>query len=247
MLQIPDHEVDDYSALHDMDGTDVGVLTEDDRACLDELGDYLVTTESWQRFAVWLLHKHFEPAPGEIFVERPTPERREIETNLVERSVWPGVSASAIRFGADVQSDVEVIAMEFAEPADFGPTSPLSAHDETVLAGIAERLRAHSKIDRFGLKLIRNPLGLSERDLLLETCNSASRTLFGDVVSRDAAPADLTLVETTWRWRVVHGAAQPEVMQDCTAACITVGEGHDLRHGHSGTDNDDNPIGPIYP
>jgi hypothetical protein len=115
------------------------------------------------------------------------------------------------------------------------------------LAGIAERLRAHGKIDRFGLKLIRNPLGLSERDLLLETCNSASRTLFGDVVSRDAAPADLTLVETTWRWRVVHGAAQPEVMQDCTAACITVGEGHDLRHGHSGTDNDDNPIGPIYP
>jgi hypothetical protein len=56
MLQIRDDEVDDYSALHDMDGSDVGVLTEDDRACLDELGEYLVTTESWQRFAVWLLH-----------------------------------------------------------------------------------------------------------------------------------------------------------------------------------------------
>jgi len=40
------------------------------------------------------------------------------------------------------------------------------------MAGIADRLRAHVKIDRFGVKLIRNPLGLSERDLLLETCTS---------------------------------------------------------------------------
>ena len=66
MLQIRDHGVEDYAALLDMDATDVGVMTEDDRACLDELGEYLVTTESWQRFAVWLLHKHFEPADGGI-------------------------------------------------------------------------------------------------------------------------------------------------------------------------------------
>jgi hypothetical protein len=35
-------------------------------------------------------------------------------------------------------------------------------------------------------------------------------------------------------------------MQDCTAGCIAVGESHDLKHGHFGTDDDDNPIGPIY-
>ena len=58
MLQMRDHGVEDYTALLDMDATDVGVMTEDDRACLDELGEYLVTTESWQRYAVWLLHKH---------------------------------------------------------------------------------------------------------------------------------------------------------------------------------------------
>jgi len=45
------------------------------------------------------------------------------------------------------------------------------------MAGIADRLRAHVKIDRFGVKVIRNPLGLSERDLLVETCDIANRTV----------------------------------------------------------------------
>ena len=61
MLTIRDHDVEDYVALRDMDATDVGTLSEDDRACLDELGDYLVSTDAFQRFAIWLLHKHFEP------------------------------------------------------------------------------------------------------------------------------------------------------------------------------------------
>jgi hypothetical protein len=234
--------------LLDVDATDVGVLTEDDRACLDELGEYLATNDAWQRFAVWLLHKHFEPADGEIFVERATAERH-IETTLVERSVLSPqqVSASGIRFDADVDSDVSFIAMEFAEPADFGPTSPLSAEDETVLAGIAERLRAHGKIDRFGVKLIRNSLALSEDELLLETCDSAIHTLYCDIGSRVEIPAGLDIIETTWRWNVVQGAGRPVVMQTCNTACIAAAEGHDLRHGVSVTDNDDNPFGPVYP
>jgi len=243
MLVLRDHGVADYTGLLDMDATDVGVLTEDDRACLAELGEYLASTQAWRRFAVWLLHKHFEPADGEIFVERATAQRG-LETTLVPRSiVSQQVSASGIRFDADVDSDVSVIALEFAESADFGLTPPLSAEDETVLAGIAERLRAHDKIDRFGVKLIRNPLGLSEHELLLETCDSAIRTLYCDIGTRDALPADLDIVETTWRWNVVAGGGRPVVMQECAAGCVpAVAEGHDLRHGHSGTDNDDNPI-----
>jgi hypothetical protein len=247
MLQIRDHGVVDYTELLDMDATDVGVLGEDDRACLAELGAYLATTAAWRRFAVCLLHKHSEPADGEIFVERATAQRG-LETTLVPRSmVSQQVSASGIRFDAHDDSDVNVIALEFAEPADFGPTSPLGADDEAVLAGIAERLRAHDKIDRFGVKLIRNPLALSEDELLLETCDSALRTLYCDIITRDALPADLVVIETTWRWNVVEGEGQPVVMQTCNTACIAVAEGHDLRLGHSGTDNDDNPIGPVYP
>ena len=49
-------------------------------------------------------------------------------------------------------------------------------------------------------------------------------------------------IETTWRWKLVQGQTRPVVMQDCTAGCVSVGEGHDLSHKHSQTDNDDNPI-----
>jgi hypothetical protein len=249
MLVLRDHGVADYTGLLDMDATDVGVLTEDDRACLAELGEYLASTQAWRRFAVWLLHKHFEPADGEIFVEHATAQRG-LETTLVPRSELSPqqVSASGIRFDAQDDSDVSVIALEFAEPGDFGPTTALCAEDETVLAGIADRLRAHDKIDRFGVKLIRNPLALSGDELLLETCDSAIRTLYCDIGTRDALPADLDIVETTWRWNVVAGGGRPVVMQECAAGCVpAVAEGHDLRHGHSGTDNDDNPIGPVYP
>jgi hypothetical protein len=244
MLKMRDHGVDDYVALRDMDATDVGVLTEDDRACLDELGQYLVDTDAGQRFAVWLLHKHFEPSPGEVFVERAITEPRRTETTLVERSALPpqALTATAIRFDDTVRTGVGVIGMEFAEPADLSGTAPLSSEDETVLAGIAERLQARGKTERFGVKLIRNPLALSEHELLLETCDSTERALYCDVSDRDALPADATIIETTWKYRLVQGQTKPVVMQDCTAGCVSVPGGHDVGHAHSQTDNDDNPI-----
>ena len=169
MLTMRDHGVEDYEALRDMDATDVGELREDDRACLEELGQYLVTTDAWQRFGIWLLHKHFEPDPGEVFVERADSRAAEDRTAPVERSAFAeqGLNTTAIRFDDSVTSGVGVVGMEFAQPDDFGDASPLSDEDEAVLAGIAERLQAHDKIQRFGVRLIRNPLGLSERECFM--------------------------------------------------------------------------------
>jgi hypothetical protein len=229
MLTMRDHGVQDYVTLRDMDATDVGVLGEDDRACLDELGQYLVATDAWQRFAIWLLHKHFEPEPGEVFVERALAAPRRTETTLIDRSAFTALRTTAIRFDGTVRSDVGVIGMEFAEPSDFGATSPLSDDDAAVLAGIAERLAVHGKTDRFGVRLIRNPLGLSDNELLVETCDSANRTLHCGVAERDAV-ATVENVETTWRWRVVQGEAGQTVMQECQATCTSVGEGHDIGH-----------------
>ena len=53
-MLIRDHTVEDYAALLEMDATDVGILADDDHACLRELGEYLVTTAASQRYAVWL-------------------------------------------------------------------------------------------------------------------------------------------------------------------------------------------------
>jgi hypothetical protein len=244
MLQVRDHGVHDYTALLDMDATDVGVLSEADRDCLRDLGEYLVSTQASQRFAMWLLHKHFEPGVGEVFVERAIREEGKTETTLADRSAFAenGLHATGIRFSTEEDADLSVIGMEFAEPDDFGVTAPLSTDDETVLANIAERLRTRGKLDRFGVKLIRNPLGLADGELLLETYDSAERTLSCNVSLREAIPADLSVIETTWRWKLVQGQTRPVVMQDCTAGCVSVGEGHDLSHKHSQTDNDDNPI-----
>jgi hypothetical protein len=234
MLAVRDHGVEDYAKLPHMDTTDVGVLGGDDRACLEELGQYLVATDAWPRIGVWLLHKHFEPAPGEVFVERALHTPRKTETTPVARSAFAeqGLRTTAIRFADPISCGVDVIGMEFAQPADFGDTPALSNDDEAVLAGIAERLRAHGKIDRLGVRLIRNPLGISGDELLHETCDSGHRTLHCDVRERDAILSDQAIVETAWQWKVVQGVTEPTVMQECVVSCVrtVAGEGHDVAH-----------------
>jgi hypothetical protein len=243
MLVMRDHGVEDYVALRDMDATDVGQLREDDRACLEELGQYLVTTDAWQRFGIWLLHKHFNPESGEVFVEQIAHSPRGTKTSPIDRSAFgtQGLSATAIRF--DDQADVAgVVGMEFAEPDDFGDTEPLSDDDETILAGIAKRLAAHDKTERFGVRLIRNPLGLSENELLHETSDSTDRAMNCTVGDRSEVLVEQNIIQTAWKWRVVHGGPETIVMQECTAGCVRVGEGHDIAHTASGTDDFDNPV-----
>jgi hypothetical protein len=235
MLTMRDPDVEDYVALRDMDATHVGMLSEDDRACLDELGQYLVSTDAFRRFAIWLLHKHFDPIAGEVFVERVLDGPRRTETAPVERSAFSthGLSPTAVRFDDAIDSGVGVIGMEFAEPADFGAISPLSADDETALAGIADRLLAHGKTERFGVRLIRDPLGLADGEVLFETCDIAQRTLHCSVTERNGLPAH-KIVETTWRWKPGLDEAGPTVMQECCVVCVPdYDAGHLWMHGGS--------------
>ena len=242
MLTMRDHGVEDYAALRHMDATDVGELSDDDRACLEELGQYLVTTDAWLRFGIWLLHKHFEPESGEVFVERVMRAPRGTQTAPIMRSAFAeeGLSTTAIRFDDSVSSGVGVVGMEFAEPDEFGDTEPLSEDDEPILGGISERLQAHDKFDRFGVRLIRNPLKLSEQEMLHETSDSTTRTLHCTVGERDAMMPTRTSSRPPGSG-VSCRAPRAIVMQDCTAGCVRVGEGHDIAHTASGTDDHDNP------
>src|SRR5689334_2918607 len=192
MLTMRDHGVEEYVALRHMDTTDVGDLSDGDRACLAELGEYLSNTHAWQRFGVWLLHKHFDPNPGEVFVEHCIDSPRRTETAPVMRTAFTatGLSTTAIRFEDSITDGIAAVGMEFAEPDDFGDAEPLSDDDEAILTGICELLKAHGKIDRFGVRLIRNPLGLTENELLHETCDSATRTLHCTVGERDVMLAN---------------------------------------------------------
>jgi len=200
MLTIRDHGVDDYGELADMDASNVGVLTQDDRDCIQELGDYLVSADAWQRFAIWLLHKHFVPEPGEVFVERAISRPPQTHTTLIDRAAFSetGLRATAVRFDEKASAGVGLVGMEFAGPADFGPAAPIGPDDEAVLAGLAERLRARGKIDRFGVRLIRNQLGIAVDQELMETCDKPRRALHCALIDTSDRPSD-NAVETTWR------------------------------------------------
>lgn len=230
MLTLRDHDVADYATLRDMDATDVAVLDGADRACLDKLGEYLVSADAWERFAIWLLHKHFEPAAGEVFVESVVATRRGTQTTLVERCCAPDLNATSMRFDPDVGDGVGVIGMEFADPADFGPTASVNPADETILTGIAERLRAHGKTERFGVRLIRNPLGLSEDEVLFETCAIAHRTLHCSVGAREAVA---NTVETTWQWKPNLSKTGPRVHRYCLNQCTMDSGNNHFITGHT--------------
>jgi hypothetical protein len=232
VLTLRDHTVEDYATLRDMDATDVAVLDEADRACLDELGAYLVSNDAWQRFAIWLLHKHFEPAPGEVFVESMITAPRGTQTKLLERGSAADLNATSMRFDPDVGSGVGVIGMEFAHPADFGSTTSVSPDDEAALSGIAERLRARGKIDRFGARLIRNPLGLAHNEVLVETCDIANRALHCSVGERDGVRAGST-VETSWQWKPTLSKSGPTVQRWCMGSCTQDSYGSHFLGAHT--------------
>lgn len=238
MLTVRDHGVEDYTSLRDMDKTDVGVLSDDDRTCIDAVGRYLVEAGAADRFALWLLHKHFDPKRGEVFLERSLTAPRRTETSLVDRSTAKALQPMAFRFDGSVTSGLGVIGMEFAEAEEFGSLAPVGADDEAVLAGVAELLAAHDKLERFGVKLIRDPLDLLEHELLLETSDSSLRTLYCEVAERDGIRAEQArIIETSWRYQVVDGDGQTVVMRECISLCIReVDGGHESNHRHHNQD-----------
>lgn len=206
MLTMRDHGVGDYAELRDMNESDVGELTEDDKKCLDELAEYLAATDTSQRFALWLLHKHFLPEPGEVFVERVITSPPQVHTSPVDRAAFSptGLQAIAVRFDTDVTSGVGLVGMEFTESADLEPIAPIGLGDEAVLAGLAERLRAHGKIDRFGVRLVRDPLELSDDQVLFETWDRTRRALDCSVVNDADVPTDQSAA-STWRVKAATG------------------------------------------
>lgn len=64
------------------------------------------------------------------------------------------------------------------------------------------------------MRLIRNPLGMTEREMLLEKPDADHRTLHSYVIERDGVRDDEG-VATAWRWRPVPGEAGPIVMLQC--------------------------------
>lgn len=233
MVMLEDHDVADYEVLLDMDATDVGRLSESDRRCLNALGEYLVATASYERFSIWLLHKHFHPLPGEVFVEWVPSDERIRLTGPKPRThfAFDDLTPTALRFDSALD-DLSLVGMEFAVRADLGTMRPFDDDDELLLRGLRDALEVHGKTDRFGVRLIRDPIGLTDDEILVETCNLESRLLRCDVALRDSLSAP-TIVETAWQWSPGSDGQTPSM--DCRTLCTQVClDNHDDR-GHRST------------
>ena len=200
MLTIRDHGVDDYAELADMDASDVGVLTQDDRDCIRNLAITsfppmpgsdsqsgcctALRARAWrsvrrachQQTAADAHHPH---RPGRVladwFASHRIPVRRPRCPRVWVWSAWnsPDPRISGL-------------------PRRSAPTTRRCS------PGCAQRLRSHGKIDRFGVRLIRNQLGISEDQELMETCDTPRRALHCALIDTADRPSD-NAVETTWR------------------------------------------------
>ena len=81
-----------WKRIHDL--RDVAPLDAHDVACMAELREVLARHGRLERFAVQLIHKHFELTDGEVLVEYSDPDRREHRLR-VERRAGPNARHAA--------------------------------------------------------------------------------------------------------------------------------------------------------
>lgn len=73
-----------FESLPDI--SEVGPLTDDDLACMDEIGAVLRRHGRLDRFGVTLLHKHFPVTDKEMLVESCDPDTRTLTIRPTEKS-----------------------------------------------------------------------------------------------------------------------------------------------------------------
>jgi hypothetical protein len=100
---------------------------------------------------------------------------------------------------------------------------PFEADDQTCLEEIAEVLKKHGRLDRFGVTLLHQHFPVGDNEVMLETNDPVSRTL-------EMHPCDRTALEgldariTSWRL----DSGEPLM------ACVCVRMGNDHQHHSRG-------------
>jgi hypothetical protein len=218
MLTIEPHTFQDYAVLPNMDGTDVGILTERDHACLAELGDCLIRANAHTRFGATLLHSHFPIHDGETLVE-------EVASDLTSITLQPrryaacGLAATNVCFqlGEISSEHVRLVGLEFTQ--SLCSVSPISDLDSDNLSRFAQVLKRHGMLRRFGVRLLHDPLQLNGR-VLLETCDEAERVLSCTICSRDGVDFKHS-VATVFRWEMTNDQNDKNwtINQGCMQFC----------------------------
>ena len=100
---------------------------------------------------------------------------------------------------------------------------PISEGDEACLQELKDVLRKHGCLSRFGVLLLHEHFPISDDEVLVESCDPATRTL----VSRPKKSQELSgvdAIETSWRLDT------EETLAYCKSKCV--GKGADHKHIH---------------
>ncbi|MFO0821342.1 MAG: hypothetical protein U1A77_25590 [Pirellulales bacterium] len=206
------HSAFDYDRLCDIDSDGVATLTVEDEQCLDAMGD-VITAFNWhETLGVALLHSHFRVLSGEVMVESPLPGRRlltrpERIADFYESQLHPIAVKIEPR-----EAGVALIGLEYGAyggcDRTFGDAAFISS-----LNAVLSRFDRHN---RFGIGKIRNPLLVSDEDILLEVTNKHRRELVCEVVS--AADGRVrSSTETFWTFAPCSESADPTRI--CNRTC----------------------------
>jgi hypothetical protein len=218
MIALRCHTAPDYKRFPDIDTAGVGVLTVDDRACLDELGQYLVQNRAHTRFGSILLHSHFPVESGEILVEEVFADQ-EFITVRPARDATSGLFATSVCFD-DAETpgrELHLVGLEFASDQALAGVIPIDEQDRDVLTGAWRILHRSGKTRRFGIRLLHDPLNLNGR-VLLETCDSLDRVLTCRSTTADD-PGFIQGIATLFKWEEVQTKDGPSIGQECLVMC----------------------------
>lgn len=228
MIQLRRHNSHDYAALPDIDLTSAGRLSEDDYICLDEVGRRLVQEQANKRFGVTLLHSHFPVRDDEILVEKAHTDQQLVTLRPLAEE-YPGLVPTSVCFEKSGEA-FGLVGLEFTSEEALAGVRPLGAHDRDLLADVHEIVLRHEKIERFGIRLLHDPLGLGER-VLLETCDPQGRVLTCRTTT-EADPDFAEAIPTLFQWDAVLLNGSLSAAQGCMQFCKSIRKCSIGRNGH---------------
>lgn len=116
-----------------------------------------------------------------------------------------------------------MLALAYRDLPEIDAVEPLNDADFACLAALRDVLEQHGRLDRFGITLMHGHFPIHEHEVLVESCDDATRTL-----TMNIQPAEVleqgSFVQTAWR--LTDGAA----LATCRNACISNGGRHPRKH-----------------
>lgn len=117
--------------------------------------------------------------------------------------------------------------METLSPLpDIHEVEPFNEDDVACFEELRAVLMKHGKLTRFGVTLLHDHFPIAEDEILMESCDVATRTLTIQPVAK-AEYAKRTTVGTNWRLDA------NEVRMGCTQVCLPGPDSHGTSHHYT--------------